>query len=306
MNNAPYLGDGPETGQATWVQTPDKVQIRAVWWPKDGARGTVFLLPGRTEHAEKYGPTAALLARAGFASTALDWRGQGLAQRLLADPLKGHVGRFSDYQTDLDAWLAAAAHLPKPWFMLAHSMGGAIGLRGLMRGLPFEAAGFSAPMWGILVPGRRQRGYATLTGIARLVGMGAQYAPAPATGPVVYLETADFEDNSLTTDLETWRWMQGQVRAEPRLNLAGPTLGWLAQALRECLALARLPSPEIPAVTGLGGNERIVDSPAILDRMSRWPGGHLVQIPGAEHELLMAPPKQRDAFLTPVLDLFRR
>ena len=38
---------------------------------------------------------------------------------------------------------------PKPWFLIGHSMGGAIGLRALHDGLPVQAAAFSAPMWGI-------------------------------------------------------------------------------------------------------------------------------------------------------------
>ena len=54
----------------------------------------------------------------------------------------------------MDAMLAfapRAAACPNPAIMIAHSMGGCIGLRSLMRGLPFKAAAFSAPMWGILM-----------------------------------------------------------------------------------------------------------------------------------------------------------
>jgi len=306
VTDAPYLGDGPETGRAGWLTARDGIHLRAVCWPMDGARGTVFLLPGRTEHAEKYGPTAARLAQAGFASTAIDWRGQGLSQRLLPDARKGHVGRFSDYQADLDTWLEAARDLPKPWFLLAHSMGGAIGLRALIRGLPFAAAAFSAPMWGILVPGRQQRLFAALTGTASRLGLRNAYAPPPATGPVCYVEVAPFAGNLLTTDASVWDWMQGQVRRTPELCIAGPTNGWLAEGLRECVTLARLPSPAVPVVTAVGTDERIVDTAAIQDRMRRWPGGQLVTISGAQHEILMAPPAQRDQFLTPVITLFSR
>jgi uncharacterized membrane protein YbhN (UPF0104 family) len=35
----------------------------------------------------------------------IDWRGQGLADRMLPDRRIGHVGKFSDYQTDLAAVL---------------------------------------------------------------------------------------------------------------------------------------------------------------------------------------------------------
>ena len=96
-----------------------------------------MILPGRTECIEKYGRAARDLVARGYSVISIDWRGQGLADRPLADHHAGHVGDFSEYQQDLDAMLAEAerAGLPKPYFMLAHSMGGAIGLRGLVRGL---------------------------------------------------------------------------------------------------------------------------------------------------------------------------
>ena len=45
-------------------------------------------------------------------------------------------------QADLDAVLGEAERiaLPRPWFLMAHSMGGCIGLRALVRGAPFRAA----------------------------------------------------------------------------------------------------------------------------------------------------------------------
>ena len=46
---------------------------------------------------------------------------------------------------------ARAQGLPEPYYLMAHSMGGCIGLRALMRGAPVKAAAFSAPMWGILI-----------------------------------------------------------------------------------------------------------------------------------------------------------
>ena len=51
------------------------------------------------------------------------------------------------HELRLADWLA----LPRPWRLLAHSMGGTIGLRALTRGVPVAAAVFSAPMWGIRV-----------------------------------------------------------------------------------------------------------------------------------------------------------
>ena len=306
MIPAPCLEDGHGGGQALWLTCADGVRIRVVLWASTGARGTVLILPGRTEHAEKYGPTAARLAAAGYAAAAIDWRGQGLADRLLPDPRKGHVGRFADYQLDLSAFRMAvkAAGLPAPLFLLAHSMGGCIGLRGLVQGLEVAAAAFSAPMWGLKVPGGQPRLLAAaFTGMSR-AGLRGRYAPPPASGATCYLETGAFADNTLTTDRGEWDWMQGQLRANPELVIAGPTIGWLAEALAEIAALSRLPSPAVPCIAAVGGHERIVDPAAIVARMSRWPGGELMEIPGAEHEILMETEHLRARFLSGVVAMF--
>jgi lysophospholipase len=98
--------------------------------------------------------------------------------------------------------------------------------------------------------------------------------------------------------------MQGQLRRTPEIVIAGPTVGWVAEALAEMRALAALPSPSVPCITGLGGNERIVSKAAIESRMARWPEGVLLRVPGAEHELLMESAPLRDAFLSAILAMF--
>lgn len=304
MTEAPVL-DGAG-GFARWLTTSDGVRIRAVVWPCEAARGTVLILPGRTEHAEKYAGVAADLGSAGYASAAVDWRGQGLADRLLADGRKGHVGHFSEYQLDLAAFRTAvrAEGLPTPTFMLAHSMGGCIGLRALVDGLQVAAAAFSAPMWGIKVPGDQGMLFAKAFKAAATAGLRARYAPPPASGPVCYLETAPFAGNSLTGDEATWNRVQAMLRADPRLCIAGPTIGWLAEAMAECRALGRLPAPQVPCVTGLGSEERIVDPAAIEARMGTWPAGVLHRVAGGRHELLMESPALRTAFLARIIALF--
>lgn len=299
--------DAPEGGRALWLRTDDGVRIRAVLWPRPGARGTVLMLPGRTEHAEKYARAAADLARHGYASAAVDWRGQGLADRALPDRRKGHVGRFAEYQRDLAAFAAAAdaAGLPGPRFMLAHSMGGAIGLRALTRGFPVRAVAFSAPMWGIKVPGNAARFWEWVAAVVAHAGARGRYVPPPlATGPVCYAASAPFAGNTLTSDREGFAWMQAQLRATPDLQVGGPTFGWLAAAMAECRALERLPSPGLPCVTVLGTRERVVDQAAVRRRMARWPRGSLIAVEGAEHEVLMEGPAARGRFIDAAAALF--
>lgn len=299
----PDLAAGPEGGRAVWLRADDGLRLRAVIWP-EGARGTVLIFPGRTEYAEKYGPAAADLGRRGYAVVALDWRGQGLADRLLPDPMAGHVRSFGDYQKDVAALMRHLrdAGLPRPFFLLAHSMGGAIGLRALIEGLEVRAAVFSAPMWGIAFDPWRKPLAMMVAGAARLAGRSAAYVPT--TGPGSYLATAPFAGNVLTTDSAMYDWMRGHLRAQPGLALGGPTLHWLDAALRECRALAARASPRVPALTVVGSAEKVVELSAIHDRMRRWPGGRLVIVPGAEHEVMMEGPARRAAFFDAAAALF--
>jgi len=154
MQTAPFHFDvakGPEGAQAHWLKTADKLTIRAAHWRRDGAKGTVLMFPGRTEFIEKYGLAAEEFAKRGYAMVAVDWRGQGLADRMLPDRAIGHVNDFADYQLDVAAVVAYAndVGMPKPYFLVGHSMGGCIGLRALHEGLDVKAAAFSAPMWGV-------------------------------------------------------------------------------------------------------------------------------------------------------------
>ena len=305
--NAPYfaaVAEGPEDGAAFWLTTSDRVRIRAGLWHPKAARGTVFLLPGRTEYVEKYGSTALALAEAGYATLTVDWRGQGLADRMPKDRMVGHVGNFAEFQTDMAALIefATAKVLPQPWFMLAHSMGGCIGLRSLMAGLPFKAAAFSAPMWGILMAGWMRPLATVLATASRWFAFDHRYAPG--TGPVTYVTSAPFADNSLTTDAEMWDYMRRQALAHPELSLGGPSLGWLRAAMVETAALGRMRSPDYPVICALGTQERIVDVRPVLARMADWPGGRLEMYQAAEHEVLMEGPATRAAFLARALALF--
>ncbi|GFE65739.1 alpha/beta hydrolase [Litoreibacter roseus] len=299
LTKAPFYEDvacGPAGGAAYWVLTEDGVKIRVGVWPASpdvDAKGTVLLFPGRTEYVEKYGLTAVDFAADGFAMVSIDWRGQGLGDRLLSNRGVGHVHAFPDYQKDVRAVVDALDHLDLsgPFYLLGHSMGGCIGLRALMENLPVKAAAFTGPMWGIaLTPFRRKAGW-VLSSLSRTFGFAN--VMSPGTTSETYVVDNPFDDNMLTTDPEMFAYMQSQVQTYPDLALGGPSLGWLNEALIECDRLAIRPTPNVPALTLLGTQERIVDMEAVRDRMSRWTNGTLQMVEGAEHEILMENPQIR-------------
>lgn len=307
LTAAPLFTDvhpGPEGGAAHWAVTSDGKRIRVAHWPLAGAKGTVLMFPGRTEYIEKYGQTARDLASRGLATMCIDWRGQGLADRLIDDPLVGHVDSFTDYQKDVATLMRAARALalPRPYFLLAHSMGGCIGLRAVMEGMSVQAASFTGPMWGIYLK-PHLRGIAQfLSNVMPRFGKGHQLPPGTTTDP--YVTTAAFDDNLLTTDAEMFDMMRDQLAVHPELALGGPSYVWLREALAETRHLAERAAPNLPAVTWLGTNERIVNVPPIHERMEKWVGGRLELIEGGEHEILMEQPQLRNQALDGIEKLF--
>ncbi len=262
-------------------------------WPCANAQGTVLLFPGRTEYVEKYGRAARDLAARGFATLAVDWRGQGIADRMTDNPLQGHVGRFSDYQLDVAGVLdaAKAMNLPKPYHLIGHSMGGCIGLRSLYEGLPVESAVFTGPMWGFSLPVVSRPFVWLLAGVAKLVGLGKLYVPGVVRD--AYVLITPFQGNKLTKDKDMYEYMIRQTRAHMPVALAGPTLGWLFEGLMETRALSRKQAPDLPCLTFVGSDERIVDVDAILGRMADWDNGRLEMIEGGDHEVIMDTPEVR-------------
>ncbi len=182
-------------------------------------------------------------------------------------------------------------------------MGGCIGLRSLMQGLAVRAAAFTGPMWGIkIAPALRPVAWATGLG-ARALGRDRRYAPT--TGPATYVAVAPYPGNTLTKDPEMYALMQRQVAAHPELALGGPSVAWLIAGLIETRALAAMHSPAVPCLTALGGDEQIVATDRVHDRMARWPAGRLDMYPAAEHEILMEIPAHRTRFFDDAAALFR-
>lgn len=304
---APYhanIADNDD-GACHWLSTVDDVRVRVGHWPAQGSgRGTVIIFPGRTEYVEKYGRTAGDLARAGFASAAIDWRGQGIADRLLPNRAVGHVNVFEDYQLDARAMLnhVRSLELPEPYHLIGHSMGGCIGLRSLYDGIEVASVAFSAPMWGIQMSAALRPIAWGLSSISKQLGFSGMFAPGQQAETYVLRATAD--DNTLTSHAESFDALQQQLTHHPDLALGGPSLHWLNEALREMRILAQRPAPNYPCTTFLGSEEAIVDPDRIHRRMAGWTNGDLVVLDGGRHEVLMEAPHIRAKVIDGMIDLF--
>ncbi|MEM5474677.1 alpha/beta hydrolase [Hoeflea sp. AS60] len=269
------------------------------------ARGTVVLLQGRNECIEKYYETIRHFTGRGLWVATFDWRGQGLSDRLLKNPLRGHVRRFSDFEADLSTFLETIV-LPEarlPFCLVAHSMGALVALSmapklanridRMVLTAPFvELSNQSAPKWLIRLVTRLMR----MTGLG-WVGSGLDKFPKP------------FADNPLTTDIGRFSRNQALYIAHPELRLGPPSMGWVNEMLNAIERVGKfehLDQIKVPTLLIGAGNDTIVESQAIESLGNRFRAGRAIMINGARHELLQEADRYRipalaaiDAFIPP-------
>ncbi|WP_108501585.1 alpha/beta fold hydrolase [Paracoccus indicus] len=312
MQQAPFHqlpDDGLAPASAFFVTADDGRRLRIALWQPRGKHtsGTVLLFPGRTEYVEKYAPIAHRLTDEGYAVLAIDWRGQGMSDRLQDDPRPGHITEFSDYQRDVEQMVAVAGQheLPRPWHLLAHSMGGCIALAALMNGLPVKSAAFSAPMWGISLRPFQHGAARGIASLAGRIGRGGNVVPGSGGASDTYVLDESFNDNLLTGNVDEWARLVREAANWPQLTIGGASFDWVGQALNECSRLSRLASPDIPMLVALGSEEKVVAAQAIRDRAKRWPNGRLLEIAGARHEIMIETTDRRNQFMAAMLAHFR-
>lgn len=297
MNFVHVAGNPEPSGAALhWIEGRGGVKLRVLTAPPLAAarRGSVIVCPGRTEFIEKYFETIGELQQRGFAVICFDWRGQGLSDRQTSNALKGHFETFDDPVNDLAAGLRAfSAQLPRPHILLAHSMGGAIALRALQkRAIEADGAVFSAPMLGIASLSDAAK---SLVRFLNTLGLGQLFAPSVDTK----WRKENWKRSVVTSDRERHARAQGLVLADPRLALAGPTVGWIAAAADTCDGFVQpgaLAHVRIPILIALAGREMLVDNKQVAEIAKLMPNAQVITIPGAKHELLMEIDEYRAQF----------
>ena len=264
------------------------------------ARGTVLFLNGRTEYMEKYAEVCEALSERGFAVFSLDWRGQGLSDRMLPDSQKGHVDDFEDYLRDLEQLMTIVERrsAPPPFVLLGHSMGGHLALRFLARHQEQFACGvLSSPMIDIQVPKFLPRRLLRwLVGAALRRGRSGSYVFG--AGPFGARDRR-FEGNPLTSDRTRFQRNVDMIARDPRLALGGVTFGWLSAALHSIDDMAATHFARnlvVPLLIATAAEDQIVSRRAQEVFCRQAPDCRQLLIEGARHELLVETDPRRALF----------
>jgi lysophospholipase len=177
--------------------------------------------------------------------------------------------------------------MPKPWYVIAHSMGAAILLSRLQHPeSPFQRAAVLSPMIALsrnIAPPYAQSAVMALSGL----GLRRIYVPGGGPGSISMMP---FENNRLSTDPVRYARNAAILAAAPDLGIGAPTVGWLASAFGTMRALAHPHFPRkvaTPLLILASGADRVVTTLAAENFASRLKTGEAIVIKGARHELLM-------------------
>ena len=197
----------------------------------DAPIGTVLLVHGFTENADKFAELIHSLLKSGFSACAYDQRGHGRSWRPegLDDLSLTHVDDFDEYVRDMERVCEQVlASMPKPWLLFAHSMGGAVSALFLERhdGV-FRRAALCAPMIAANLGGLPEGAARLMCGAAKLLGGDRKriFASRPYSGP------EDF-DTSCATGRARFDWYDALKARTPAFQNNGPTYGWTREAIR--------------------------------------------------------------------------
>ena len=260
------------------------------------ARGTVVLLQGRNEFIEKYYETIRDLNAMGLWVATFDLRGQGGSQRLLKQPRKGHVRRFTDYERDLDLFLQQVV-LPDarlPFFLVAHSTGALIALSAAPRLVNrIDRMALAAPFLALTGQQISERWIRRLSSTLTYAGLGNRSMGND-------MSDRPFEGNPLTSDRTRFERNGAVIASRPDLTVGAPTARWLHETLTTASRVkqqAHLTRITIPTLIFAPMRDGVVPYLAQEALSRNFRAGQLVTITGARHEIF----QERDIFRSQAL-----
>jgi alpha-beta hydrolase superfamily lysophospholipase len=218
--------------------------LRLYWqrYTPPSPRATVAVLHGAGDHSGRYPGITAALVRAGFQVALIDFRGHGQS-----DGRRWHIDSFSDYLSDLDAFVAKLSQdgvAGDRLFLVAHSQGALIaGVWGLSRGRHLSGFVFSSPYFRLAIKPPLLKVLA-----ARAVGKFLPWMPV----------SAGLRIGDLTTDPDHVRWTEGDA-----LYGHVTTPRWFEESTRaQREVLRRAGEWREPLLVLAGGDDRVADTSA--------------------------------------------
>ena len=280
-----------------WLKQREKVQtvagqggkpLHCVRYDADSPQGTVLVLHGFTECAEKFAEVIYSLVQNGFSVVAYDQRGHGHSWRDDAakkDISLTHVSDFNEYEQDLlSVCDAVLKKMPKPWMVFAHSMGGAVTSLFLERHPDvFSRAALCAPMIAANLGNIPGPAVHIMCRFFKLTGQGKQrvFVSKPYSGPEDY-------DTGFATSRERFDWYDKVKQDHSEYWNNGPSYSWTLEAIKVTKWLLAPGAPEkidCPVKLYTAENDACVYPEPQKQFIGRVKRGEWAFVKGARHEI---------------------
>ena len=268
----------------------------------DNEKGAIVISNGRRENVLKYKEIIFDLYNNGYSVYIVDHRGQGFSERInISDKQMGHIDDFDFYVSDLKKYYNEFVKINhhKKIFLLAHSMGAAIGTRYIEKFTnDFDVAAFSSPMFGLKFPA------------CELIGLLTGDKPKYLFGEKNYdNEEKSFSTNNLTHSKIRYEAMMNMYENNPSTKIGGPSYQWVYQSCKIFKKIFKnLKNIETPIILIQAGEDKVVTANAQkkfvfeLKKLGKDVQGFFID--GAYHEMLIEKDKYRIPLITTILDFF--
>ncbi len=276
--------------------------VRYGFQSRETGRGTIVILPGRTEFLEKYLEFCQDLQDCDYSICLVDHFGQGGSGRPLKDAQKGHIADFGLYVEDIKRLLARPGIRQKsvPVVLIAHSMGATIATL-LAAACPHlvDDMILVSPMLqintGLFLPPLLVE---TICTIACVLGKSENYV----FGGGPFNPDLPFANNDLTADPARFKRNLQFVQQNNSLALGSPTFGWLRQAYRAMrTARNRVGDIACPVLIFQGTEDPVVGLQEMDTFCAAARSAEIIRYRDGRHELLM----EADFIRNPLVEAIR-
>ena len=193
------------------------------------SRGSVVILHGFTDSAEKFREMAFYFRKAGYSVYSFDLRGHGKSHRDSDNPLRVDIESFDTYAQDLNTFIeniVKPSSKDRKIYIYSHSLGSTVALLYMMKYTDtVSKAVLSSPM----ICGNMGMPTAVAGTVAKaLCTLGGKKIPAP--GRCVFNENQTVE-NSDAVSRARFEYYHKKRVAEPLYQTSGPSFSWVKASL---------------------------------------------------------------------------
>ena len=291
----PYVNQWKEEG---WYEREKGKFLYYEGYRIPGAVGTVIISHGYTESIEKYREVIYYFLKEHYHVFLLEHRGHGRSFRDTEseDVSLTHINDYEEYVEDFHGFIeeivVQAVEEELPFYIYAHSMGGAIAARYLqMYPGRIRKAVLSTPMLGI------QLGMPEFCAafIARTM-IKAGRKEAYIISQKAFSSKSTFEENYCSDKARFAYYMEKRISNRKFQNNAG-SYSWLNEALRMIHAIRdEKRQIQIPVCIFSAEKDSLVTRKGQLDLARKTPDSRLVLVEQSKHEIYMAPVRIQEQY----------